>query len=137
MTDRHADVFAAIRSPATHSEEHRAKLLYQLIDPQRYKIESDRYKTVADIKSFYGEKAEVRLNEMTTMEDVLEHIADIYDKSNYNHKLSDKLKRMDRILTLMNNFDRKLLQKRAWAEKMRARNMRHFFDEDFYEVRVY
>lgn len=26
------------------------------------------------------------------------------------------------------------LQRRAWAEKMQSRNMRHFFDQDFYEV---
>uniref|UniRef100_A0A1I7RP83 Amiloride-sensitive sodium channel n=1 Tax=Bursaphelenchus xylophilus TaxID=6326 RepID=A0A1I7RP83_BURXY len=133
MTDRHADVFAAIRSPASHSEEHRSKLLYQLVNPTGYKANSEKFKTLADVKREYGEKAEIRLDEMTKWEGVLERLASIYDEQNYNHKLSEKLKRMNRIITLMDNFDKGLLQKRAWADKMKNRNMDHFFDEDFYE----
>jgi hypothetical protein len=41
---------------------------------------------------------------------------------------------MDRILTLMNKYENGTLQKKSWAESMQSRNMKRFYDEDFYEV---
>lgn len=89
---------------------------------------------MSDIKRDYGEKAEKQLEAMVQTEKLLLLLSKIYDKNNFNHHLPEKLKRMDRILLLMNKYEDGSLHKKAWAESMQSRNMKRFFDEDFYEV---
>jgi hypothetical protein len=86
------------------------------------------------VKREYGEKAEKQLEAMVLTEKLLHLLLRIYDKNNYNHHLPEKLKRMDRILSLMNKYENGTLHKKTWAESMQSRNMKRFFDEDFYEV---
>lgn len=38
---------------------------------------------------------------------------------------------MDRIVELMAQYETGRLQRRAWAEKMQSRLMRHFFEDEF------
>ncbi|KAI6193047.1 Na+ channel, amiloride-sensitive family-containing protein [Aphelenchoides besseyi] len=131
MTDRHRTVFDAIRNPQSRSEEHRSRLLFQILAPLA--TASDKYKTLSDVKREFGERAEKKLAAMIETENLLELLAKIYDKTNYNHYLSEKLLRMDKILSLMQKYENGTLQKKAWAEKMKTRNMRRFFEEDIYE----
>lgn len=71
---------------------------------------------------------------MTKVGEILRRLYTIYDDKTFVHRLSKNLERMDRVLQLMEQYDQDKLQRRAWAEKMQSRNMKHFFDEDFYEV---
>jgi hypothetical protein len=34
----------------------------------------------------------------------------------------------------MGQYEQGKLARKSWAERMNGRNMRHFFDEDFYEA---
>lgn len=89
---------------------------------------------MSDVKRDYGEKAEKQLEGMIQTEKLLLLLSKIYDKNNFNHHLPEKLKRMDRILSLMNKYENGTLQKKSWAESMQSRNMKRFSDEDFYEA---
>ncbi|KAI6240504.1 hypothetical protein M3Y99_00444800 [Aphelenchoides fujianensis] len=133
MTDRHRPVFDAIRNPQSRSEEHRSRLLHQLLDARNASQSPDHFKTISDVKREFGERAEEQLAAMLETESLLVLLTKIYDKTNYNHYLPEKLKRMDRILALMNKYENGTLQKKVWAEAMQTRNMRRFFDEDIYE----
>lgn len=123
-------------SPFNSQFSFRSQLLHQLVDKSNYEFKKDRFKTLSDVKREYGEKAEKQLEAMVQTEKLLHLLLRIYDKNNYNHHLPEKLKRMDRILSLMNKYENGTLHKKTWAESMQSRNMKRFFDEDFYEVRV-
>jgi hypothetical protein len=91
----------------------------------------------SDVKGDYGEKAEAQLEAMVQTEKLLLLLSKIYDKNNFNHHLPEKLKRMDKILLLMEKYENGTLRKKEWAESMQTRNMKRFFDEDFYDVSFY
>ena len=60
----------------------------------------------------------------------------LYEEKTYTPKLTADLKRMDRILSLMTDYENYRLQRKIWAEKMNTRQMRHFFEEEFNEVTI-
>lgn len=86
------------------------------------------------MKRDYGERAEQQLEAMAQTEKLLHLLSKIYDKNNFNHHLPEKLKRMDKILTLVEKYENGTLRKKEWAESMQTRNMKRFFDEDIYDV---
>ncbi|PAV76092.1 hypothetical protein WR25_22865 isoform A [Diploscapter pachys] len=72
-----------------------------------------------------------RLN--AAIEKRIEKMWNLYLESNYHFQLTVDHGRMDRIVNLMLQYEQSKLQRRAWAEKMQSRQMRHFFEEDFYD----
>ena len=58
----------------------------------------------------------------------------LYEEKTYTSHLAADLRRMDRILSLMSDYENNRLQRRVWAEKMHTRQMRHFFEDEFNEV---
>ncbi|KAI1728550.1 amiloride-sensitive sodium channel domain-containing protein [Ditylenchus destructor] len=134
MSSRHSDIFNAIRNPQSQGEEFRARQLHNLLDKTDYKLLPDRFKTIGDVKRIYGDRAEEKLKELIKVEEVLKRLHNLYSEDTFNHRLPKVLEnRMERVLQLMEQYDNGQLQRRAWAEKMQSRNMKHFFDEDFYE----
>jgi hypothetical protein len=59
----------------------------------------------------------------------------LFSEESFTERLPISLeKTMGKILFLMGQYEEGKLERKNWAERMNARNMRHFFDEDFYEV---
>lgn len=65
----------------------------------------------------------------------MEKLWHVFMPDSYSKFISGDFSRMDRIIELMNQYELNKLQRRAWAEKMQSRQMKHFFEDDFYEVR--
>lgn len=134
MSAQHSDVFNAINNKAARSEEKRAKMLVHLLNKGRFLKPESEFRTISDVKHVYG--ADVVDEQQILIEFVEEYIHQlmtIYDEDSYTETLTRHLERMDRILHLMDQYDSGKLQRKAWAEKMKARNFLHFFEEDFYE----
>uniref|UniRef100_A0A914E563 Uncharacterized protein n=1 Tax=Acrobeloides nanus TaxID=290746 RepID=A0A914E563_9BILA len=130
----HQDVFNAITNPAAHGEERRANQLVHLLDKNGRYGKIEELRTISDVKHAYGaDRVEKLATQLQDIDEILDKLHSIYNEDTYRTKLSKDLEKVDRIIQLIDQFDTGKLQKRAWAEKMQSRNMRHFFDEDFYE----
>lgn len=64
----------------------------------------------------------------------MEKLWHVFMPDSYIRTMTGDFSRMDRIIELMNQYELNKLQRRAWAEKMQSRQMKHFFEDDFYEV---
>lgn len=96
-----------------------------------------RFKSVSEIRKVFGvHHVESKILELLTVEDVLKNLYSIYSRETFNHRLSKNIEKIDRVLYLMEQYKNGQLQRRVWAERMQARNMKHLFDEDFYEVKI-
>ncbi|EPB78052.1 hypothetical protein ANCCEY_02835 [Ancylostoma ceylanicum] len=122
--------------------------ILQLIDPEAQRAAPKRFKSIGDVKRYYGD----HVNEV-------EKMLRLFLPSTYQEVVLADVIRMDRIVELMTqvnynldlNYAQRLafeevehllpfqyetgrLQRRAWAEKMQSKRMRHFFEDDFFEV---
>ncbi|KAK0396101.1 hypothetical protein QR680_001564 [Steinernema hermaphroditum] len=134
MTARHADVSNALTNPAAHGEERKASQIFMIIDPDHHRLYPKLYKTISELKRVYGDVVENTQKELDEIEDMIIRLYTIYDEDKFNSQLvGHNLNRMDKILQLVEQYNQGKLQRKAWAEKMQSRNMRHFFEEDFYD----
>uniref|UniRef100_A0A1I7ZEP0 Amiloride-sensitive sodium channel subunit alpha n=1 Tax=Steinernema glaseri TaxID=37863 RepID=A0A1I7ZEP0_9BILA len=134
MTARHADVSNALTNPAAHGEERKASQIFMIIDPDHHRLYPSLYKTIGELKRVYGDVVEKTQKELDGIENMIKRLHEIYDEDNFNSQLvGHNLNRMDRILQLVEQYNKGKLQRKVWAEKMQSRNMRHFFEEDFYD----
>uniref|UniRef100_A0A914QV20 Uncharacterized protein n=1 Tax=Panagrolaimus davidi TaxID=227884 RepID=A0A914QV20_9BILA len=136
MSTTHNDIFNAITNKAIRGEERRAKMLVHILSKEKqiYPPPEDEFRTISDVKHVYGgDEVEALTKKLSFIEEYIHQLHRIYDEDSYNERLSRSLERMSRILHLTDQYDEGKLQRKAWAEKMQARNMRHFFEEDFYE----
>jgi len=134
MSSKHPDIFNSINNKAARGEEKRAKMIVHLLNKQKFVRPESEFRTISDVKHAYGaDSVEEILNQMNFIEEYIHQIHSLYDEDSYTETLTRRLERMDRILQLMEQYDSGKLQRKAWAEKMQARNMKHFFEEDFYE----
>ncbi|VDN53148.1 unnamed protein product [Dracunculus medinensis] len=124
----HSDVIAGILSPPFVKDEVRITNLYR-----EYKADRNRYTTLNDLKENYGEQVDQLVKNMQEISNIISKIWKIYSRSTFKSTTGSGLERMDLILQLVKQYEDGRLQKRAWAEKMQSRSMRHFFEEDFYE----
>ncbi|KAE9551382.1 hypothetical protein FO519_005413, partial [Halicephalobus sp. NKZ332] len=134
MSSRHPDIFNSINNKAAKGEEKRAKMIVHLLNKKRFLKPESEFKTISDVKHVYEtDSVNEILNQLNFIEEYIHQIYSLYDEDSYTETLTRRLERMDRILQLMGQYDDGKLQRKAWAEKMQARNMKHFFEEDFYE----
>uniref|UniRef100_A0A0M3JVQ8 Degenerin-like protein (inferred by orthology to a C. elegans protein) n=1 Tax=Anisakis simplex TaxID=6269 RepID=A0A0M3JVQ8_ANISI len=105
----------------------------QLLSPKTHERNPEKYKTLAELRQVYGERVDEIIKESQAIGDIVEAFWRIYRKETFTSTLGVNLDRMDTILQLTDAYELGKLQRRAWAEKMQSRNMRHFFDQDFYE----
>lgn len=134
MSSRHPDIFNSINNKAAKGEEKRAKMIVHLLNKKKFLKPESEFRTISDVKHAYGaDSVDEVLNQMNFIEEYIHQIYSLYDEDSYTETLTRRLERMDRILQLMEQYDSGKLQRKAWAEKMQARNMKHFFEEDFYE----
>ena len=134
MSARHNDVFNAVTNKAARGEERRAKMLVHLLNKDKTIPSDGEYRTISDVKHAFGaDVVEVVAEKLSFIEEYIHQLYSLYDEDSYTERLSKSLERMSRILQLTSQYDEGKLQRKAWAKKMQARNMRHFFEEDFYE----
>ncbi|CAP23898.1 Protein CBG02656 [Caenorhabditis briggsae] len=101
------------------SEEKKANQMFFLLDENGFKRNATKYMSIGDLKSRYGDK--------------MEKLWHVFMPDSYLKSISGDFSRMDRIIELMDQYELNKLQRRAWAEKMQSRQMKHFFEDDFYE----
>lgn len=134
MSSRHPDIFNSINNKVARGEERRAKMIVHLLNKEKFLRPESEFRTISDVKHIYGaDPVDDILNQLNFIEEYIHQIYSLYDEDSYTETLTRRLERMDRILQLMEQYDSGKLQRKAWAEKMQARNMKHFFEEDFYE----
>uniref|UniRef100_A0A1I7X4S2 RING-type domain-containing protein n=1 Tax=Heterorhabditis bacteriophora TaxID=37862 RepID=A0A1I7X4S2_HETBA len=103
----------------------------QLLDAISHKEYPNKFKTIGEVKAYYGDKVEGVLKEIHTVLITIEKMWQLFDSLTYHEQLGNDVSRMDRILELLTQYERGQLQRRAWAEKMQSRQMRYFFEEEF------
>ncbi|TMS35680.1 hypothetical protein L596_003030 [Steinernema carpocapsae] len=134
MTTRHSDVINALNNPAAHGEERKTSQIFMIIDPGHHRLYPGLYKTISELRRVYGDVVEKTQKELEEIEEMVDRLYQIYDEDNFHSQLvGHNLNRMDKILALVDQYTEGKLQRKAWAEKMQSRNMRHFFEEDFYD----
>lgn len=129
----HAKMFAAIENPPSSTEEARISVIYRLLEPKEDISGAKQFHTVVQLREAFGDRFDEVVREMQRFVNTVTKLYKIYNPSFYKSTLSVNLKRMDTTLFLANQYESGRLQRRAWAEKMQSRNMRHFFDQDFFE----
>ncbi|CAI4223169.1 unnamed protein product [Auanema sp. JU1783] len=133
FSQRHESIASIMKSRPPLSEEKRASQIHYLLDENSHRQNPFRHKTIGDVKAHYGDRVEVILKEMQNVLQTIELMWQIFEEKTYLSQLTADLSLMDRIVQLMTQYESGKLQRRAWAEKMQSRKMRHFFDEEFYE----
>ncbi|EFO20515.1 amiloride-sensitive sodium channel family protein [Loa loa] len=129
----HAKMFAAIENPSSSAEEARISVIYRLLEPKEDISGAKQFHTVVQLREAFGDRFDEVVKEMQRFVNTITKLYKIYNPSFYKSTLGVNLKRMDTILFLANQYESGRLQRRAWAEKMQSRNMRHFFDQEFFE----
>uniref|UniRef100_A0A915PVR7 Uncharacterized protein n=1 Tax=Setaria digitata TaxID=48799 RepID=A0A915PVR7_9BILA len=114
VPEKHAKMFAAIENPPSSAEEARIAVIYRL-------------------REAFGDRFDEVVKEMQKFISTVTKLYKIYNPSFYKSTLGVDLRRMDTTLSLAQQYEAGRLQRRAWAEKMQSRNMRHFFEQDFFE----
>ncbi|CAK5016210.1 unnamed protein product [Meloidogyne enterolobii] len=131
----HSDVFSAIFNLKPQGEEERANQMIQLLNESFIKNNlSKHYQTIGEVKREFGIKADGKYKEIEMMEELLKNIKRLFSEETFTEHLPNRIERiMSKILNFMRQFEEGSLRRKEWAERMNTRNMRHFFDEDFYE----
>ncbi|EYC36784.1 hypothetical protein Y032_0857g2720 [Ancylostoma ceylanicum] len=155
---RHESISLVMDTHPAYSEEKRASQLYFLIDPEAQRAAPKRFKSIGDVKRYYGDHVNEVLKEVHDIGETVEKMLRLFLPSTYQEVVLADVIRMDRIVELMTqvnynldlNYAQRLafeevehllpfqyetgrLQRRAWAEKMQSKRMRHFFEDDFFE----
>ncbi|CAD6193987.1 unnamed protein product [Caenorhabditis auriculariae] len=131
---RHEDFVAIVNSHTFISEEKKTSQIYFLLDEEGHKKNATKYKSIGDLKSRFGDRVEEVVEEIQLVLRMMDKTWRLFTESSYQKSLTGDFSRMDRIVELMEQYEMNKLQRRAWAEKMMSRQMRHFFDEDFYDA---
>uniref|UniRef100_A0AC35TKR9 Amiloride-sensitive sodium channel subunit beta n=1 Tax=Rhabditophanes sp. KR3021 TaxID=114890 RepID=A0AC35TKR9_9BILA len=134
MSLRHADIFSAITDPNILNEERKTNKTFLLVDEETFYKDQIAYKTISDLKREYLDKIDETLEKINDYQEMMMTLVKIYDDGQYLFKLSPKLERMERIIALIKQYEDGKLQRRVWADKMASRNMRHFMEEEIYEL---
>ncbi|CAG9534866.1 unnamed protein product [Cercopithifilaria johnstoni] len=129
----HDKMFAAIENPPMSTEEARISVIYRLLEPKEDMNGAKKYHTIVELREAFSDRFDEVVKEMQGFVNTVTKLYRIYRPSFYKSTLGINLKRMDTILFLAKQYESGRLQRRAWAEKMQSRNMRHFFEQDFYE----
>ncbi len=75
-------------------------LLFQLLDPLRADMAPTRYKAIGDLKTDFGETAEVLIRNVNKVSATVDKLWQLYDKNTFAKQLGYGLERMDRVLEL-------------------------------------
>uniref|UniRef100_A0A915AJV3 Uncharacterized protein n=1 Tax=Parascaris univalens TaxID=6257 RepID=A0A915AJV3_PARUN len=133
MSEKHSEVVTVLTDTTVLSEEIRTSNVFRLIAADAHKRNPHRYKTLTELRQVYGERVDDIIRQLKVMGNVIKNFWKMYKRETFTSTLGINLDRMDKILQLVEQYKMNKLQRRAWAEKMQSRNMRHFFDQDFYE----
>ncbi|VDK67165.1 unnamed protein product [Litomosoides sigmodontis] len=133
LPTNHAKMFAAIENPPSSTEEARISVIYRLLEPKENVDGAKKFHTVVQLREAFGDSFDEVVKEMQKFVNTITKLYKIYSPSFYKSTLGINLKRMDTTLFLARQYESGRLQRRAWAEKMQSRNMRHFFEQDFFE----
>ncbi|CAB3405011.1 unnamed protein product [Caenorhabditis bovis] len=133
FSGRNSDMIEVLTSRPASSEERKTDQMFYILDETHYLRNTTKYKSIGDLKSRYGDRVDEVAEEISIILRIMEKLWNIFLPSSYQKSLSGNFERMDRILELMDQYELNKLQRRAWAEKMQSRQMRHFFEEEFYE----
>ncbi|KAK6736513.1 hypothetical protein RB195_019288 [Necator americanus] len=130
---RHETISLAMENHPTYSEEKRASQLFYLIDPDAQKASPKKFKSIGDLKRFYGDQVDASLRALQDVGETVEKLWHLFSPSTYEGVVHDEAVRMDRVVELMTQYETGKLQRRVWAEKMQSKQMRHFFEDEFSE----
>ncbi|KJH44447.1 hypothetical protein DICVIV_09526 [Dictyocaulus viviparus] len=133
ISARHDTIATIMKNRPVVSEEKRTSQVFYLIDRKAQRADPKKFKTIADIKRIYGDQVETALREIQDIAETIEKLLKVFTPSTFMAALRADVSRMDRIVELMTQYETGKLQRRAWAEKMQSRQMRHFFDDEFSE----
>ncbi|PIC46433.1 hypothetical protein B9Z55_006128 [Caenorhabditis nigoni] len=133
FSERHRDVISILESRPITSEEKKANQMFFLLDENGFKRNATKYMSIGDLKSRYGDKVDDVAEEIAIILRIMEKLWHVFMPDSYLKSISGDFSRMDRIIELMDQYELNKLQRRAWAEKMQSRQMKHFFEDDFYE----
>lgn len=76
------------------------KIFFQLISPEEYKADRNRYTTLNDLKENYGEQVDQLVKNMQEISNIISKIWKIYSRSTFKSTTGSGLERMDLILQL-------------------------------------
>ncbi|XGW08417.1 hypothetical protein V3C99_011052 [Haemonchus contortus] len=128
---RHEAIAVIMDNRPPPSEEKRANQVFFLIDPQAQRKDPRKFKSIGEVKRYYGDQVESALKEIQEVGEVIDKMWRLFSPSTYSSTVNPETSRMDRIVELMTQYETGRLQRRAWAEKMQSRRMRHFFEDEF------
>lgn len=131
LSARHEAIITIMENRPPPSEEKRAAHLFSLLDPNAQRENPRKFKSIGDLKRFYGDGVEAAIKEIQDVGGTIEKMWQLFSPSTYLRELKTDVSRMDRIVELMAQYETGRLQRRAWAEKMQSRLMRHFFEDEF------
>ncbi|CAJ0931881.1 unnamed protein product, partial [Mesorhabditis belari] len=133
LREKHSEIILALNNPPPSGEEKRSHQLHLLLDENDYQRQPERFKSIGDVKATYGDTVETMLKHISLVADYIEKLWAIFLEKNYHMNMDADLSRMDRIFELMSQYDHGKLHRKTWADKMQSRQMRHFFEEEFYD----
>ncbi|WKX96715.1 hypothetical protein Q1695_012841 [Nippostrongylus brasiliensis] len=132
LSSRHKAIATTLDNRPPPSEERRADEIFFLIDPDLHRLHPKKFKSIADVKRVYGDRVDPALKKLQNVRETIEKMWRLYTPS-YLSGIKADLSRMDRIVQMTAQYENGRLQRRAWAEKMQSRRMRHFFEDEFVE----
>ncbi|KIH66092.1 hypothetical protein ANCDUO_03580 [Ancylostoma duodenale] len=93
----------AIEGRPAYSEEKRAISddIPQLIDPDAQKTNPNSFKSIGDVKRYYGDQVDAALKKLQEIEEMVEKMWGLFTPSTYEGAVLDGVVRMDRIVELM------------------------------------
>ncbi|CAL2032429.1 unnamed protein product [Caenorhabditis brenneri] len=133
FSERHGEIISILQSRPITSEEKKANQMFFLLDESGFQRNSTKYMSIGDLKSRYGDKVDDVAEEIAIILRIMEKLWHVFMPDSYLKMINGDFSRMDRIIELMDQYELNKLQRRAWAEKMQSRQMKHFFEDDFYE----
>ncbi|VDM62301.1 unnamed protein product [Angiostrongylus costaricensis] len=133
ISSQHFAISAGLKNRPTVSEERRASQVFYLVDRTAHRLNPKQYKTVADIKRIYGDQVEVALRQIYDVVEVVDKLWRIFSPSTFMTVLRANSGSLTPEFRVTFQYETGKLQRRAWAEKMQSRQMRHFFDDEFTE----
>ncbi|EPB78054.1 hypothetical protein ANCCEY_02837 [Ancylostoma ceylanicum] len=90
-----------MESRPAYSEEKRASQLFFLIDPEAQRANPKKFKSIGDVKRYYGDQVDAALKELQDVGETVEKMWHLFTPSTYEGAVLADVVRMDRIVELM------------------------------------
>lgn len=105
-----------------------------MLDKPKALREPNKYRDFKSLESAYGDRFDALFDQSKDIAAAIVQVWKLYKPDTYAPQLGKNMERFDRIMELVDQYENNRLKRRAWNDKMNSRNMRNFYDQEYYEV---